>query len=125
MEIGISTRYLGIRAIITTPRPSCAATERVPGTITSGARSRNDMKWWRRSEVMSHNLWQVWGTLSPGPIGPGLLLGGPCIVTETHMENQKIIYERVYTCMNAKRSVTRRQRRARSLCLALSQPRTQ
>ena len=33
---------------------------------------------------------------------PKTLACRPCIVTETHMRNQQIIDERVYTCMNAK-----------------------
>ena len=113
--IQYNIREVQLLPVLRYPR---AATERVPGTLRSGARSRNGMKLWRRSEVMSHTLWQVWRTLSLGPIGPRLLLAGPCIVTETHMRNQQIIDERVYTCMNAKIFITRRRRRARSLCLS-------
>ena len=36
--------------------PSCAGTGRVPGTLRSGARPRNGMILWRRSELMSHTL---------------------------------------------------------------------
>ena len=36
--------------------PSCAGTGRVTGTSRSGARPRNGMILWRRSELMSHTL---------------------------------------------------------------------